>query len=231
VTDPLHEQLAALAPEVDVAASHARFDRQRRAARRAARHRRTVAAGVVAIVGVVLAVGLVRVRQDDVSVGTGPAGTATVGTNPGTVVDPTATSTMTTSTTIRLPLFEVLAATRTREPMGTLRGTVDGVGLSQLWSQAGNDTAPPAIDFGRRIVVSITIPDDACPPTLEGFDRDGDVFTPHFVETEELCVEPLIPKTYVVAFDRAQLPRSFTLRLPGDPTYGFDEARLTLDLG
>ena len=56
------------------------------------------------------------------------------------------------------------------------------------------------------------------------------MITPVFVEPAGGCDDPLIPKTYVVALDRASLGAAFTLRLPASEVYGYDEQRLLVDL-
>ncbi|MBA2495948.1 MAG: hypothetical protein H0V33_02435 [Acidimicrobiia bacterium] len=76
----------------------------------------------------------------------------------------------------------------------------------------------------------VTIPDDRCPPVLVGFDRVDDVLTPVFREVVAACRAPLVPKTFVVALDRSSVAPSLTLRLPADPTYGYGEQRLGVDV-
>lgn len=112
------------------------------------------------------------------------------------------------------------------DQMGQLRAATDSGGLASLWTELGFDGETPAVDFRRDVVVSITIPDDACPPELVRFSRDGDQITPVFEEPPGGCDEPLIPKTYVVAIERASVAPAFVLHLPGDPTYGFDDQNL-----
>jgi hypothetical protein len=126
--------------------------------------------------------------------------------------------------------FEVLDMREASEPMGSLRSATDAEGFAVLWEGIGFDGEPPSVDFGEEVVVSVTIPDDACPPELTGFARAGDVLTPTFVEPDGGCVDPLIPKTYVVALDRAPLEPGFTLRLPGQDLYRFGEQRAVVRL-
>ena len=126
--------------------------------------------------------------------------------------------------------FEVLDMREATEPMGTLRSAVNPDGYAWLWESVGFDGQPPAVDFERRIVVSITMPDDACPPELAGFDREDDLLTPVFAEPAVACNRPLIPKSYVVAIDRAAVAPRFTLRLPGQDGYDFGEQRLTVEV-
>ncbi|CAN5859314.1 hypothetical protein BH24ACT3_BH24ACT3_13580 [soil metagenome] len=49
------------------------------------------------------------------------------------------------------------------EPMGTLRAAVDPAELDELWAAVGFDGPLPDVDFEQRVVISVTIPDDACP--------------------------------------------------------------------
>ena len=124
--------------------------------------------------------------------------------------------------------FEVLAVQAGMD-MGVLRSAVDIEELARLWADGRLEGQLPELDFDRWIVVSIAIPDDACPPTLGEFDvTDGAIWTAVFVETANECIEPLIPKTYVVAIDRSSVSPRFTLRLPGDPTFDFEEQRLEI---
>jgi hypothetical protein len=127
--------------------------------------------------------------------------------------------------------FDVLRMEPAVDPMGSLRAAVDDDELGRLWDDIGFDGEPPAVGFDERVVVSITIPDDACPPSLAGFQNDLGVLTPLFVEPATACVDPLIPKTFVVAVDRQALASRFTLRLPRDELYGFDEQRLDVGVG
>lgn len=126
--------------------------------------------------------------------------------------------------------FRVLGMGERGEPMGTLRAAYDEGELSALWSDAGLPADPPAVDFEAQVVLSITIPDDACPPTLERFDVDGTTIEPVFVEPSGPCRTPLIPKTFVVAVDWASTGPSFHLFLPGDATYGFDDSVLAVSV-
>ena len=43
--------------------------------------------------------------------------------------------------------------------------------LAALWADAGRPPPVHEVDFGNRFDLSITIPDDACPPELTRFDR------------------------------------------------------------
>lgn len=114
------------------------------------------------------------------------------------------------------------------EPMGTLRSATDQAELAELWERATSNATEgpvplPSVDLDRQVVVSITIPDDACPPTLERFDRDTSTdpvtVEPVVVEPPGGCDGPLIPTTFVVALDPATIGPQFRLRLPGLPTF------------
>lgn len=117
--------------------------------------------------------------------------------------------------------FSVLGRSDTSsESLGTLRSAGNADGLVDLWKGANLEGGPPSIDFDNRAVVSITIPDDLCPPTLEGFDRVGDALAPAFREPPGDCGQPLIARTFVVALDWATTGPSFRLTLPADPSDG-----------
>jgi hypothetical protein len=89
-------------------------------------------------------------------------------------------------------LMDVIEAST--DQMGTVRAATDLESFDQLWSDATIGGQPVfTVDFERSIIVSFTIPDDACPPVLSGFERSGDVWEPIFVEPHAACVQPLIP--------------------------------------
>jgi hypothetical protein len=199
--DDLHR----LAPTVDEHAAAAAFRRRRHRAR-VLRRSTAVAATLIVLAAAVAGV-VVLLRDDDPSVVAGPS------TEPENV------------------MFSVLATEVAEDPMGTLRAATDQAGYDELWATSGGSGPPPEVHMDSSVVVSITIPDDACPPDLTGFDRDGDTITPVFREPTGGCNEPLIPKTYVVALARVLLEPAFTLRLPADEVYGFGEQRLRIELG
>lgn len=200
--DDLHR----LAPAVDTAAAAEVF-RQRR--RRSGARRRGAFAVAAALVVLVGAVAVLAQRNDE---GATPVASGRP-TDPGPVT------------------FEVMSVAEAQEPMGTLRAATDTAALDELWAASGGVGVVPSVDLATDVVVSITIPDDACPPELTRFDRDGDTITPVFVEPTEMCTDPLIPKTFVVAIDRASVEPAFTLRLPADEAYGFGEQALRVELG
>jgi hypothetical protein len=211
--DDLGRSLGLLAPEVDTAEALEDF-RSRRRRRRFARP--VLAAAVVAAL-IAVAVVVAGQLEDD--------GTVLVTTDP-----PAPTTTAPGGPLLADEDFDLLSRHEARgaSPIGSLRSAVDQRELDELWAAVGLTGDAPAI--GSRVVVSITIPDDACPPELVRFERDGDVLTPVFVEPEAGCIEPLIPKTYVVALhDRAALRPAFTLLLPADAPY-HDGAELVVPI-
>lgn len=125
--------------------------------------------------------------------------------------------------------FEVLSVTAGYlNDLGVLRSASSGVQLAGLWDVAGATEPVPTIDFDEQVVVSITIPDDTCPPTLEAFDRVGSDLTPRFIESSGGCDDDLlvIPRTYVVALDQSTTGPEFRLVLAGQPQYEFGETFL-----
>lgn len=124
--------------------------------------------------------------------------------------------------------FEVLhVGLAGEESVGTLRSASTSSQLGALWAdlvaldgRAGPDAVGPVPDaamFADRVVVSIVIPDDACPPTLSGFQRvateagEPGRLVPQFVEADTPCDQPLIPKRFVVALQWASTGDRFVL--------------------
>ncbi|MCB0972745.1 MAG: hypothetical protein KDA97_14665, partial [Acidimicrobiales bacterium] len=97
--------------------------------------------------------------------------------------------------------------------------------VAQMWADAGLDAPSPRIDPDEQVVIAMTIADDACPPTLEGFVRDGTTIEPLFVDREEACEEPLLGHTYLVAIDWATVGDAFTFRLPAQPLADLPEVK------
>lgn len=215
----LREGLESLVEPVDVdqvvASVEAR--RARRASRRWPRLAAVAAAAVVLVVAGVL--GAIRLGDEaNETVTAGPD---------------RADGTATTAAALGEVGFTVLWSGQAGdEPMGTLRSATDQAELGELWERATSNPSEgpvplPSVDFGRQVVVSITIPDDACPPTLERFERDTGTdpvtIEPVFVEPPGGCDAPLIPKTFVVALDLATIGTQFRLRLPGQPIFDYGE--------
>lgn len=202
---PELDDLHRLAPSIDHDAAVAIFLRRRSRDRLVRRAALGLAAGALLVVGSIVMVA--SLREDGEAVVAGPSQDgASVG-------------------------FKVLSVAEAVDDMGTLRAATDPPEFDALWAQSGSDQVPPEIDFDKVVVVSITIPDDACPPELTAFQRELDTITPVFLEPQGGCDEPLIPKTYVVALSRTSFDTQFTLRLPGQNTYGFGEQRLEVQLG
>lgn len=121
-------------------------------------------------------------------------------------------------------VFEVLGMGEPGiDAMGALRSASTQAELKQVWTTAGLGTSPPEVDFTEKVVVSITIPDDACPPTLVEFRRGANGLEPIFMEPDGGCIQPLIPKTFVVALDWASTGDSFRVFLPGQPIFDFND--------
>lgn len=178
-------------------------------------HRRLVLATVVCVTIAVTAMAIGRARNDTPDrVSTGGSGITGGGQDSGR--EPSGEVT-----------FDLLGMhDAVHDQMGTVRSASTPRELAALWSDAGLAPPTPIIDFDRQVVVSITIPDDACPPTLEAFDRGGSTIAPRFVETAPGCNKPLIPKTYVAAIDWASTGPSFRVFLKGQPNYDFVDTYL-----
>lgn len=156
------------------------------------------------------------------------AAAAVIGRNDGTTIVSTGGGDTTASLSDPVT-FEVLRmASSDGQRMGTLRAATDQDALDRLWADTGTKGPPPTVDLATQVVVSITIPDDACPPKLDGFDRRGTALEPRFVEPTTVCEQPLIQKTFVVTIDWASTGPSFRLFLPGQPIYDFGDASLTV---
>jgi hypothetical protein len=203
--------LTTLAPVVDEDAALQLFRRRR--TRRRARRRIISSVFVLAVLAVAAIAVVAALDGDD--------GVDVVAQQPTTSAAPAAKAD---------PAFEVIARQEAHDEMGTLRAAIDKQAFTRLWADAKLAGEVPRVDFDRWVVVTVTIPDDACPPELVRFERQGAVLTPLFEEPEGACVQPLIPKTYVAEIARGAVTPSFTLRLPADPIYGFDEQRLRVDI-
>ncbi|MCB0970071.1 MAG: hypothetical protein KDA97_00935 [Acidimicrobiales bacterium] len=99
--------------------------------------------------------------------------------------------------------------------------------LAELWADLGLPRGRmPAVDPGMDVVVAMTFDDDACPPTLQAFERDGTTVEPQFVEGSLACEQPLVQRTFVVALEWATVGDRFVLRLPAEP----DRSEVRLDV-
>lgn len=218
--DPI-DLLDGLAPDVDddTAANVFATERARRR-----RNRRVLtgvaAAALVALVTVPAALGLAGLGDDDEPVASTDGDAASGDPDEGSGV---------TSGALTFEVLQVL--TDSGEQMGTMRAALDDDALADVWAAFGQASPPPEVDFEQAFVLTITIPDDACPPTLEAFEAPENAFVPVFVEPDVACNEPLIPKTFVVAIDRLGLPDRVLFRLPADDAYRLPEYELLVDLG
>ncbi|HTO02005.1 MAG TPA: hypothetical protein VL068_15165 [Microthrixaceae bacterium] len=193
-------------------------DQKHQSGRPAARRRRmlAVAAAVLIIAGAIGAFALSRSDSKQIITDgpKNPAATSSVETSPPSSESPQEFGVV----------FEVLGMGEAGiDTMGALRAEYTQEELTQAWAAAGLGGSPPEVDFAEKVVLSITIPDDACPPTLVEFSRSANGLEPIFREPEGGCIEPLIPKTFVVALDWASTGDSFRIFLPGQPTYGFND--------
>lgn len=134
--------------------------------------------------------------------------------------------------------FEVLAmGPALMNGMGSFDAARNPEELSEVWADAGQPPPVPIVDFEEQIVLSITIPDDACPPELVAFDwldeelEGRRVLLPRFVEPDRGCAEPLFPKTYLMAVDWATTGDDYWIRLPGQPAHGYAEANFRVARG
>ena len=126
--------------------------------------------------------------------------------------------------------IEVLAVGGKFPILGTLGAAGNDQQLGDLWTTYGFVEAVPQVDFSNRLVLAVIIPDDACPPTLTGFDESpAGTFTPIFVEPPGGCILPFIPRTFLISIERGRFGSTFTLRLPGSPNL-YDEQLLGIQL-
>ena len=113
-----------------------------------------------------------------------------------------------------------------------LRAARDQAQLDDLWTSVryldptrSSIPAEPEVDLSASVVVSIAIPDDNCAPELRGFrriEREGrpPALVPRFVETVDVCTQPLAPKQYVVAIDWASAGDRFSVQVAADDLDG-----------
>lgn len=218
-TDVVGSRLARLAPEVDMDASRALFERSR--ASSSPGRRVLLPAAVVALL-VAGVLGLWAFARDHTAEAPAtPVATTSAG-------DPTDAPPIDP-----VPGFEIVAIEETALEFGTILAATDENRAATLWTEvSGSDGMfAPFVDFDRRYVVAFTLPDDACPDRLVGFaEVPGDRLTlqPEFEPPPGGCNEPLITRTYVVALDRPGLPMDITFRLPRDDTYDYGPTELTV---
>lgn len=130
--------------------------------------------------------------------------------------------------------FNVIGYDSSLHVPGILAAAGNTAQLSEIWSKFRMSQPLPTVDFSHLVVVAMTIADNACPPTLTGFDEEQQhEFTPVFVEPEKqgTCFDPLIPKTYVVSIERTTVGSAFTLRLPAGYAMQAEDQHLIVDVG
>jgi len=75
-------------------------------------------------------------------------------------------------------------------------GAAGGLG-GAIWEALATQERQPAVDFTNEVAVAFVVPDDACPPTFEGFDVTDDperpVWTPRPVRTPNPLPLPPVP--------------------------------------
>ena len=204
---PNLDDLHLLAPEVDKAVAIRSFGRRRDRLRR----RRHVVMGSAAVLAVVaLGVGSLSLLASD------NGGDLTVVAGPPADTGAVAFDVLAVSSPAWQTTFDVATDIET---------------FRDLWDRSGTTDDPPELDLRRVVVIGITLPTSGCPPELVRIDRDGETLTPIFEhEPGATCGYPLRSTTFVIALERAPLTPGFTLRLPGNDTYGFAEQRQTIDL-
>lgn len=114
--------------------------------------------------------------------------------------------------------FEVLGVLVTgANRIGLLESAQTPAELSRMWAAGTPESGSPVpeVDFDQQVVVGITIADDACPPDLASFRHEGTTISPRFVEADQVCEQPLIPKTFLVALDWDTTGDEFLLLVNG----------------
>ena len=129
-----------------------------------------------------------------------------------TSAPPTAPTTSTAPA--REVTFDLLVEGATSVPVGTLSYAAVADAFTDQWGMAGFDGVPPEVDFDRWVVVSFTRM-AACGEQLVAFVEDGGWYEPVFDDSQrpDECAESLSARTYGVALEREDLPRSFKLRV------------------
>ncbi len=209
MSDLLADRLARLAPDVDMAASRARFEARRDGGEHAGspgpRRTRLLAAAVLALLVAGL-VGLIALTR-----GGDPA--TVPADRPGSTLAPPA------ATGVE---FDLLLVEQVDAPFHELSIAADRAELDAAWAALDLPPTypPPAVDFERRVAVVLTRPDNACPDTLARFRVDGSTWTPVFEVETGACNEPLLSWLYVVAVDRSAVTPHLTVHVPADELYG-----------
>lgn len=198
--DDLQQRLDAAAgtPPDTSAALSAVAARINRSPRRG-QHGVAIAAALLLIAGSAWVVVQWQASDNGESVRTGPT---SQGAEPATPVDFTV-------------LSQSIAA---RQSIGDLRSAGTATELAELWRDAGAAGSVPTVDLDQDAVVSITIGDDLCPPTLERFSRRGTTLQPRFTEPPGACEKTLVPRTFVVALGWKGAGDAFTLLTKDEPT-------------
>lgn len=225
MTDILGDQLALLAPTVDVPAGHAQL-RRRIVARR--RRQRWLAGSLAIGTGAVVVAGLYALTLRDPpdarlnSIPPPPTET-TVETTAVETMSIETTAIETTTTVAPLPGYTVIGTSD--ENISTL-GSLDAAGndtqLAEMWSRSNMPEPTPVVDFSDHIVLAMTIADSGCPDVLVAMNHtEPNTFTPVFEEQQATpsdsptaCSEALVGRTFIVTAEKSVVGEQFTLRLP-----------------
>jgi hypothetical protein len=215
MSDPLATKLARLAPEVDVPAAHAVFERHRS---RSGPPRWLLPAAVVSLV-VAGVVGLLVVTGDD-DVPVSPVATTTPADR---TLRPGPGETLVAGPDD----FEVVLVAETTVGFGNAELVTSADALDRLWTEWDPGSEQPAVDFVGDVVLVMTRPDDACADTITRFDvTDADgvpLWTPLFEVPPGGCEEPLLSWLYVVTINRTSLGERATIRIPAAEPFGVAE--------
>jgi hypothetical protein len=191
----------------------------RRPARRIDRPRAAIIALAVAIVLVSATAATIAYLRHDGSQGvisvpaTSAAGIPSSVALSSSVAPPSTATTAPPALEVRFRVLTVVSYGNLEPPRATVTLSQDD--LPALWALRRAEGSAPTIDFAAEVVVSMVIPDDGCPPELDGFDLAANALSPVFVETVSTCGgQPLIPLVFIVAIQRASLPEHAILRLP-----------------
>jgi len=207
MSDTLRDELALLAPTVDVAAGHAQFRRRIEDQRR--RRRRLTGTFVVATGAAVIA-GLYALTLRDRPV------------EPVNPASPVPTSAQTATTSASTPDFQTIGTSDDNIDLGgSLAAAGNATQLAELWSHYRIEGSPPAVDFSVDVVIAFNGPDDAgCPGTFAGMERsEPNTFTPVFARPDAqadptLCTRTVFGHTLVLTGRRSTLGDRFTIRMP-----------------
>lgn len=218
--DQLAQQLARLAPEVDVPAGRDLFERSRAGGRdgRPGAPRWLLPAAVVVLVVAGLAGIWAVTGNDEPTIPAGP-------------VDDAEDSAVTEGTVTEGSGYEVVHVAESSTAFGSAELVTTDDQYDAMMNP-GPDVPP--IDFSSNVALVMTRPDNACPDALTRFDIAPDasgtsVWTPVFEDLSTACDDPLLSWIYVVVIDRTVLGAAATIRIPADEVYDVPEQILPFE--